>query len=76
MLLYLLTERRNWFGKKKQKQMLCVMLDKKKIAYEALTYEVDTFIDGMHCAELTGAPWMLLTRRWSCREKANNTMCL
>ena len=32
------------------------MLDKKKIAYEALTYEVDTFIDGMHCAELTGAP--------------------
>ena len=24
------------------------MLDKKKISYEALTYEVDEFIDGMH----------------------------
>lgn len=32
------------------------MLDKKKISYEALTYEVDEFIDGMHCAEITGAP--------------------
>ena len=32
------------------------MLDKKKIPYEALTYEVDEFIDGMHCAEITGAP--------------------
>ena len=32
------------------------MLDKKKIPYDALTYEVDEFIDGMHCAEITGAP--------------------
>lgn len=33
------------------------MLDKKKVAYEALTYECDEFIDGIHCADLTGAPY-------------------
>lgn len=32
------------------------ILDKNKIAYEVLTYECDEFIDGMHTAELTGAP--------------------
>ena len=32
------------------------MLDKHKITYEALTYECDAFIDGLHTAELTGAP--------------------
>lgn len=32
------------------------MLDRKKIGYEAITYECDEFIDGMHTAELTGAP--------------------
>lgn len=32
------------------------MLDKHKITYEALTYECDEFIDGLHTAELTGAP--------------------
>ena len=31
------------------------MLDKNKISYEALVYECDEFIDGMHCAEATGA---------------------
>lgn len=32
------------------------MLDKKKISYEAISYECDEFIDGLHCAEITGAP--------------------
>ena len=26
------------------------MLDKNKISYEALVYECDEFIDGIHCA--------------------------
>lgn len=32
------------------------MLDKHKIAYEVLNYECDEFIDGLHTAEITGAP--------------------
>ena len=32
------------------------ILDKNKIPYQALHYECDEFIDGLHTAELTGAP--------------------
>ena len=32
------------------------ILDKHKIEYEILNYECDEFIDGIHTAELTGAP--------------------
>lgn len=32
------------------------MLDKHKIPYEMIQYECDEFIDGLHTAELTGAP--------------------
>lgn len=32
------------------------ILDKHKITYEILNYECDEFIDGIHTAELTGAP--------------------
>ena len=32
------------------------MLERQKISYEALTYECDEFIDGIHCADLTGTP--------------------
>ena len=32
------------------------MLDKHKLAYEVLNYECDEFIDGLHTAEITGAP--------------------
>lgn len=32
------------------------ILDKNKIPYEILNYEYDEFIDGLHSAELTGAP--------------------
>lgn len=32
------------------------MLDVKKISYEAITYVCDEFIDGIHCADLTGVP--------------------
>lgn len=53
MLLYLLQKEGIGLGKEAKTNAMR-MLDKKKIAYEALTYEVDTFIDGMHCAELTG----------------------
>ena len=72
MLLYLLQKEGIGLGKEAKTNAMR-MLDKKKIAYEALTYEVDTFIDGMHCAEHR---WNRLIRHWSCREKANNTMCL
>lgn len=32
------------------------ILDRNKIKYELITYECDEFIDGMHTAEITGAP--------------------
>ena len=32
------------------------MLDRKKVKYEALTYDCGEFIDGIHCADITGAP--------------------
>ncbi len=32
------------------------ILDKNKIPYEALNYECDEFIDGLHTARLTNAP--------------------
>ena len=32
------------------------MLDRQKVKYEALSYECDEFIDGIHCADITGAP--------------------
>ena len=33
------------------------MLDRQKVKYEALSYECDEFIDGIHCADITGAPY-------------------
>ena len=33
------------------------MLDRQKVKYEALVYECDEFIDGIHCADITGAPY-------------------
>lgn len=32
------------------------ILDKNKISYEAFSYEVDEFVDGIHCADAIGAP--------------------
>lgn len=32
------------------------MLDRQKISYETIRYECDEFIDGLHTAEITGAP--------------------
>ena len=32
------------------------ILEKNKIPYEAIQYECDKFIDGLHTAEITGAP--------------------
>ena len=32
------------------------MLDRQKVKYEAFTYECDEFIDGLHSADLIGAP--------------------
>ena len=42
--------------KKKKKTNVMRILDKNKIPYQALHYECDEFIDGLHTAELTGAP--------------------
>lgn len=33
------------------------MLDRQKVKYETLVYECDEFIDGIHCADITGAPY-------------------
>lgn len=33
------------------------MLDRQKIKYEIFTYECDEFIDGLHSADLVGAPY-------------------
>ena len=33
------------------------MLDRKKVKYEAITYDCGEFIDGIHCADITGAPY-------------------
>lgn len=46
-------------AKNKQKEIktnVMRILDKEKVSYEALTYECEEFIDGMHCAEASGAP--------------------
>lgn len=32
------------------------ILDRNKISYECLNYECEEFIDGLHCAEVTGVP--------------------
>lgn len=32
------------------------ILDRNRIAYELITYECDEFIDGIHTAQITGAP--------------------
>ena len=32
------------------------ILDKNKVSYDIIQYECDAFIDGLHTAELTGAP--------------------
>ena len=32
------------------------ILDKNKVPYEAFAYEVDEFVDGLHCADAIGAP--------------------
>lgn len=41
---------------KETKTNVMRILDKNKIPYQALHYECDEFIDGLHTAELTGAP--------------------
>ena len=33
------------------------MLDRQKVKNETLAYECDEFIDGIHCADITGAPY-------------------
>lgn len=33
------------------------ILDRQKITYDTLTYNCDEFVDGMHSADLTGAPY-------------------
>ena len=32
------------------------MLDRKKVKYETIAYDCGEFIDGIHCADITGAP--------------------
>lgn len=33
------------------------LLERQKVGYETLTYECEEFIDGIHSADLTGAPY-------------------
>ena len=46
-------------GKQKDKEIktnAMRIVDKYKVDYEVLQYECEEFIDGIHTAELTGAP--------------------
>ena len=52
------------------------MLDRKKVKYEAIAYDCGEFIDGIHCADITGAPHDQSLRPWSRKGKAAATMCL
>ena len=52
------------------------MLDRQKIKYEAFPYECDEFIDGIHSADLIGAPMSSRLKRLLWREKAEDIMCL
>ena len=33
------------------------MLERQKVPYEALVYECDEFVDGIHCADISGVPY-------------------
>ncbi|MCD7867268.1 MAG: Cys-tRNA(Pro) deacylase [Clostridiales bacterium] len=33
------------------------ILDRKKVSYEAISYDCGEFIDGIHCADITGVPY-------------------
>ena len=52
------------------------MLDRKKVKYEALAYDCGEFIDGIHCADITGALMISPLRPWLWKGKAAATMCL
>ena len=45
------------------------MLDRKKVKYEALAYDCGEFIDGIHCADITGALMISPLRPWSWKGK-------
>ena len=47
------------------------ILERNKVPYELLTYECDEFIDGIHSAEATGTPsLMVLDKYFSLSESA------
>ena len=56
MLLYLLQKEGIGLGKEAKTNAMR-MLDRQKVKYEAFTYECDEFIDGLHSADLIGAPY-------------------
>lgn len=41
----------------------------KKVKYEAIAYDCGEFIDGIHCADITGALMISPLRPWSWKEK-------
>ena len=44
-------------GKQKELQTTAMrILEKNKVPYEAIQYECEEFIDGLHTAQKTGAP--------------------
>ena len=49
------------------------MLDRKKVKYEAITYDCGEFIDGIHCAERLMTS---LLKHWSWKERAAAIMYL
>lgn len=52
------------------------MLDRQKVKYEAFTYECDEFIDGLHSADLIGAPYDQSFKTLVMEGKVAATMCL
>ena len=52
------------------------MLDRKKVKYEAITYDCGEFIDGIHCADLPVRLMTSVLKDWSWKERAAAIMYL
>ena len=49
------------------------MLDRQKVKYEAFPYECDEFIDGLHSADLIGAPYEQSFKTWVMEGKSGGS---
>lgn len=52
------------------------MLDRQKVKYEAFPYECDEFIDGLHSADLIGAPYEQSFKTLVMEGKSRRLLCV